>query len=91
MYTVYDPDGNLLLRQTYDYVTARPRLAIDAEGKLGVAGGVRHESSTDFPAPKEPPLEVELGLGTNGVPAGTNSVPATNSPPASTNGPAAHP
>jgi hypothetical protein len=51
-YSVVKPDGERLLRQTYDYVSSRPRLRIDAEGKISVAGGLRRVTRNDLPAPE---------------------------------------
>lgn len=51
-YTVVNPDGEVLLRQTYDYIHSRPRLQMDDSGKFVVAGGVRRPAPNDFPAPE---------------------------------------
>ena len=51
-YTVFNPDGDIVVRETYDYTASRPRLHVDQEGKISVAGGVRRFSSKDLPAPK---------------------------------------
>jgi hypothetical protein len=48
-YTVVNPDGTVIVRQTYDYTT-RPRLTMDDEGQLKVAGGARRVTVTDVPA-----------------------------------------
>lgn len=50
-YTVYNPWGELLARQTYDYEGSRPRLRLDAKGQIVVFGGMRHPTAYD-----EPPL-----------------------------------
>lgn len=50
-YTVYTPDAQLLLRQTYAYGTMRPKLARDEKGYVFVAGGVRERALSDFPPP----------------------------------------
>jgi hypothetical protein len=47
-YSVFDPDGNLLTRQTYDY-TSRPELTEDRNGNTVVSGGVRDPRPDDFP------------------------------------------
>jgi hypothetical protein len=47
-YTVVDPDGNLRVRQTYEYTT-RPRLVADSDGNLSVVGGSRHLTHDDIP------------------------------------------
>lgn len=49
-YTVVDPDGNTILRQTYDYTT-RPRLIADADGDVIVTGGSRRVTHYDIPPP----------------------------------------
>jgi hypothetical protein len=42
-YSVFTPDGELLKRETYDYVDTRPRLQVDGDGFVGVIGGVKRE------------------------------------------------
>jgi hypothetical protein len=49
-YTVCNPDGEIITRQTYDYIKTRPRLVEDAAGNISVTGGVRHSTSQDVPA-----------------------------------------
>jgi hypothetical protein len=50
-YTVFDPDGALVTRQTYLYANSRPRLQVDDEGQISVKGGARQVSADDFPPP----------------------------------------
>ncbi len=50
-YTVISPDGNVIMRQTYD-VTTRPRLMRDDDGFLAVVGGVRRVTRNDIPPPE---------------------------------------
>jgi hypothetical protein len=50
-YLVVNPDGDLSVRQTYDFTT-RPRLMTDADGNIAVAGGARRVTRDDIPAPK---------------------------------------
>ena len=57
-YTVFNPEGELLKRQTYDYVSSRPRLQVNENGTISVLGGVRRMMSSDVPAAK-PPLAPE--------------------------------
>ena len=55
-YSVYNPDGELITRQIYDYTDARPRLQVDAEGNIAVTGGVRRatdKEDKEEPAPEE--------------------------------------
>jgi len=51
-YTVFNPDGDLLVRETYDYAASRPRLRVGQEGKISVVGGVRRFTAMDLPATK---------------------------------------
>ncbi len=53
-YTVFNPDGDLLMRDTYDYVTSRPRLQVNQEGEISVAGGVRRATVKELSATKPP-------------------------------------
>jgi len=59
-YTVVTPDGDVVVRQTHEYANSRPRLQLDPDGKLVVAGGMRRVSSNDVPAPKSSPDEDSL-------------------------------
>jgi hypothetical protein len=52
-YTVFTPDGEILDRQTYDYTDSRPRLQVDADGRISVAGGVRRVTSNGSPVTSE--------------------------------------
>lgn len=51
-YTVVNPAGELVMRQTHDYLNTRPRLQVDAEGTISVLGGVRRVTANDVPSPK---------------------------------------
>ena len=62
-YTEINPDGEMILRQTYDYTT-RPHLMPDANGNLMVIGGTRRLTRDDIPSPK-------FSAG-NDIPAPTN-------------------
>ncbi|HWI56288.1 MAG TPA: hypothetical protein VNZ22_03625 [Bacillota bacterium] len=53
-YSVFNPEGEVLLRQTFDYVGARPRLSADAAGNIAVMGGARRFAPTDIPTPVTP-------------------------------------
>jgi hypothetical protein len=68
-YTEFDPNGELLARQTYDYTTNRPHLKEDVEGNITVTGGTRRVTDHDVPPPKETTAEPEPGPGA----ASTNS------------------
>ena len=70
-YMVFNPDGEMLVRQTYDYVSGRPRLQLIDQSQIVVAGGSRRVLPSDIPPPpKESP-----------APEGTNAPAATNSHP----------
>lgn len=58
-YTVVNPDGEITLRQTYDYVNSRPRLKMDDGGRVSVMGGVRRIAANDFPPPKTDTEEIK--------------------------------
>ena len=60
-YTVYDTEGELSLRQTYDYVKTRPRLQADGTGKIVVLGGERRVTAKDFPPPPKQEDASEAG------------------------------
>ena len=67
-YQVVGPDGELIIRQTYEYTESRPVLRLGEEGGVSVEGGRRRVMRTDLPPPPEPePVPVEI--------------PATNEPP----------
>jgi len=49
-YTVYDPNVDVILHQTYGYGNLRPKLSRDDNGKVFVLGGVRVSEPDDYPA-----------------------------------------
>jgi hypothetical protein len=51
-YTVFNPDGELVTRQVYDYINTRPRLFANEDGDINVKGGSRRLTANDVPAPK---------------------------------------
>jgi hypothetical protein len=61
-YLIFDTDGEVLSRQTYDITSTRPRLHPDADGNIGVLGGARRVASTDIPPPKDIEPESESGV-----------------------------
>lgn len=48
-YTVFNPDGELIVRQVHDYASTRPRMKINDEGLVSVSGGVRRLTANDVP------------------------------------------
>jgi hypothetical protein len=51
-YSVINPAGKLVVRQTYEYTGSRPTLRVDYAGAIGVVGGVRQLARDDLPAPE---------------------------------------
>jgi hypothetical protein len=72
-FQVVRPDGNITLRQTYDYTSTRPSLRANDEGRIYVSGGVRRYTADDLPVPLPPPTNVVDAAITNLSPAPTNS------------------
>jgi len=76
-YTVVRPDGELVLKQTYDYVGAsRPVLAMNREGDIMVRGGVRRPALDDVPpTPPEMVAPVDDAVPGPPVPPAQGTVP----------------
>jgi hypothetical protein len=53
-YTVLNPDGERIVRQTHDYSDTRPMLRLDREGRIVVSGGIRRPAVDDIPHPQWP-------------------------------------
>jgi hypothetical protein len=53
-YSVFNPDGDILIRQTHDFIQSRPRLQANDEGYITVTGGARRQTASDLPPPPEP-------------------------------------
>jgi hypothetical protein len=68
-YTVFSPDGELLIRQTHDFTETKPTLKFGTDSKVIVSGGVRRVTSSDVPPP---PKEEETHAKTS-----TNAVPVS--------------
>jgi hypothetical protein len=51
LFQMLSPEGDVVLRQTYDYTTTRPVLRVTEEGRIYVGGGARRPTATDIPAP----------------------------------------
>ena len=49
LFCVVGPEGELVLRHTYDYTATRPTLRPNEEGRIFVSGGARHPTSADIP------------------------------------------
>lgn len=48
-YSVVNPDGDLIVRQTHHYTDGPPRLRVDKEGNVMVMGGMRVLADSDLP------------------------------------------
>lgn len=48
-YTVFNPDGDMIKRESYDFTT-RPRIKPDKDGNLTIVGGTRHPKPDDIPS-----------------------------------------
>jgi len=57
LYTMVSPAGDLLIRQTHEITTTRPKLRADEDGNFSVVGGARRLSPDDVPAPADPSSE----------------------------------
>jgi hypothetical protein len=55
-YTVTTPDGEIVVRQTYDYVDSAPKLDRDKVGNPIIVGGARHLSDNDLPPSRKTAL-----------------------------------
>jgi hypothetical protein len=53
-YCLVSPDGTILRRDTYDLVNTRPKLKVDEDGNVSVAGGVRRVPASEIPAIQSP-------------------------------------
>ena len=53
-YLIVTPDGDIKVRQTFEYTETRPRLRLDDTGEIAVTGGVRRQAASDVPAPTQP-------------------------------------
>jgi hypothetical protein len=53
-YTIINPDGDVTRQETYDYFNSRPRLSVNDNGDVAVAGGVRRIKPSELPPVKSP-------------------------------------
>ncbi len=54
VHCLVNPDGVLLVRETYELSNTRPALRAEKDGRVTVAGGTRRPMATDLPPPSEP-------------------------------------
>jgi hypothetical protein len=52
LYSVVTPDGEQIIRQTWDQTTTRPRLLAENDGRVVVRGGARRILLSDLPPPR---------------------------------------
>lgn len=74
LFQVLGPDGDVVIRQTYDYSPARPVLRSSEDGRIFVAGGTRRITAHDLPVPE--------GIGQTPPSARDIPAPAESSPKA---------
>ncbi|MDA1273429.1 MAG: hypothetical protein O2960_05170 [Verrucomicrobia bacterium] len=60
-YSVVNPDGLLIARETHDYSDTRPVLQSNEEGRISVRGGVRRITTDDLPPPSGSALVADDG------------------------------
>lgn len=77
-YVVVNPNGEIVVRQTWEIAGRRPRLQPNQDGKLVVMGGLRRLAQDDIP-----PSPVELNLESADMatsPVADTNVPASSRP-----------
>lgn len=52
LYSVVNPDGLVIARETYSITTSRPALQSDTDGRIRVVGGARRATPNDIPPPE---------------------------------------
>ncbi len=52
LYSVVTPEGEQIVRQTFDYTNTRPRLRAEEDGRVLVHGGARRILLSDLPPPR---------------------------------------
>ena len=61
-YTMFNPDGDALVRQTYFYSNSAPHLKVDDAGNATIVGGIRHLADNDLPTTRKSILTNDLPL-----------------------------
>jgi hypothetical protein len=54
LYSVINPNGDIVRQEIYDYLDVRPRLRVGDDGSITVYGGVRRVKPQEIPAVKSP-------------------------------------
>ena len=57
-FCVLDADGAVVQQETFDAYNARPRLAVDENGRVTIRGGIRRMKPDEYPAAVKSPIEV---------------------------------
>ena len=78
-YAVFNPEGDWVARQTFEYTESRPVLRVNDAGRVLVAGGQRRFSAADYPPPAPAPVSAEA---TNSPAGDLNTNRVTISPAA---------
>lgn len=76
-YTMFNPNGELTIRQLYDYINTRPHLRVDPTGQIAVVGGVRRLTDNDVP-----PSSPDEDAAAEKAPALTENTPKSAGAPA---------
>ncbi len=79
-YTVCNLLGEIIARQTYDYINTRPRLRADEDGNIAVFGGARRVTASDIPPPKDDE-EADASSSTSSPASSTEQAQAPQAPP----------
>jgi hypothetical protein len=72
-YNVFNTDGDLLVRQNYEFAESRPRLTLSAVSGITVTGGKRVVTPYDVPPPPE---TLEPSTNAPALTVSTNSISA---------------
>ena len=73
LFYVIRPDGEIAIRQTYDYTATRPTLRSNDEGRIYISGGVRRLTPNDIPT------SIPVSAAVTPVPNPGTNAPTNNS------------
>jgi hypothetical protein len=54
IYSIVNPNGDIVRQEVYDYVNVRPRLRVGDDGSVAVYGGVHRVKPQDIPSVESP-------------------------------------
>jgi hypothetical protein len=86
-YVVFDPRGDLVVRQTYDYIGTRPRLRAGDDGEISVIGGARRLTDYDIPPSIADEDQFSEPATRSAAPSPFDAPKAGANPPGATNAP----